>query len=89
MPNHFTRGLQNDHRQDNGYSTETAYRDGHRQVDQERTEAIIQMTFTKKRSTETLRNAESRDTEICICNVQSGSPRAEARSYHGEYDHLL
>jgi len=47
------------------------------------------MTFTEKWSSETLPNAESRDAEICICNVQSGFPRAEARSYHGEYDHLL
>ena len=47
------------------------------------------MTPTEKRSTETLPNAESRDDEICICNVQSSIPRAEARSYHGEYDHLL
>jgi hypothetical protein len=47
------------------------------------------MTFTEQRSTETLRNTESRDAEICISNVQSGFSRAEARSYHGEYDHLL
>jgi len=77
MPNHLTRGLPN------------AYRDGHRRVDQERTETIIRMTFTEKRPTETLPNAESRDAEICIYNVQSGFPRAEARSYRGEYDHLL
>jgi len=68
---------------------EAAYWDCHREVNQERTEAIIRMTSTEKRSTETLPNAESRDAEICICNVQSGFPRAEARSYHGEYDHLL
>jgi hypothetical protein len=37
----------------------------------------------------TLPKAESREAEICICNVQSGFPRGEARSYHGEYDHLL
>jgi len=47
-----------------------------------------QMT-TEKQSTQTLPNVESRDAEICKCNVQSGFPRAEARSYHGEYDHLL
>jgi len=47
------------------------------------------MTLTEKRPTETLQNAESRDAEICKCNVQSGFLRAEARSYHGEYDHLL
>ena len=54
MPNHLTRGLPNDYREANGYSTEAAYRDGHREVEQERTKAIIQMTFT-----ETLLNAES------------------------------
>jgi len=47
------------------------------------------MTFTEKRSTETLPNAELRDAEICKCNAQSGLPRVAARSYHGEYDHLL
>jgi len=47
------------------------------------------MTFTEKWSTETLQHAVSRDAEICICNVQSGFPRAEARSYHSEDDHLL
>jgi hypothetical protein len=57
------------YREANGYSTEAAYRDGHREVDQERTEAIIQMTFTKKRSTETLPDAESRDTGIRICKA--------------------
>jgi hypothetical protein len=72
MPNHLTRGLPNDYREANGYSTE----------------AIIRMTFREKRATETLPNAESRDAEICICNVQSGFLRAEARSYHGEYDYL-
>jgi len=59
-----------------------------REVNQERTEAIIRMTFTK-RATETLPNAESRDAEICRYNIQRGFPRAEARSYRGEYDHLL
>jgi hypothetical protein len=48
----MTRGLPN------------AYRDGHRRVDQERTEAIIGMTFR-----ETLPNAESRDTGIRICKA--------------------
>jgi hypothetical protein len=47
------------------------------------------MTFPKKRSTETQRNAESRDADICKWNDQGGFPKAEARSYHGEYDHLL
>jgi hypothetical protein len=89
MPNLFTKGLQNDHRQDNGYSTETPYRDGHREVDQERTEAIIKMAFTKKRSTETLPHAKLRDAEICICNLGSDSRRGEACSYHCVYDHLL
>jgi len=79
--------LPNDYRETNGYSTEAAYRDGHSEVDQERTEAIIRMTFTKKRSIETLLNTASRDGEICIYNVQSGFPRAEALSYRGEYDH--
>jgi len=58
----------------------------HRAVDQERTEAFIRMTFTKKRCTETLMNAESRDGEIYKCNVQSGFLRAEALLLHGEYD---
>jgi hypothetical protein len=71
MPNHLTRGLPNDYRETNGYSTEAAYRDGHREVDQERTEAIIRMTFREKRATETLPNAESRDAEICIYNIQA------------------
>jgi len=65
--------LPNDYREANGYSTEAAYQDGHREVKQERTKAIIQMTFT-----ETLLNAEARDGEICKCNVQSSFPRAEA-----------
>jgi hypothetical protein len=39
--------------------------------------------------TGTIPNAESKDAEICIWNVQSGFPRAEVRSYHGGYDHLL
>jgi hypothetical protein len=46
-------------------------------VDQERTEAIIRMNFTEKRSTETLPNAQLRDAEICKCNAQSGFPRAK------------
>jgi hypothetical protein len=53
----MTRGLPN------------AYRDGHRRVDQERTEAIIRMTFTEKRFTETLPDAESRDAGIRICKA--------------------
>ena len=81
MPILLTGGLPNDYREANGYSTETAYRDGHREVEQERTKAIIQMTFT-----ETLLNAESRDGEISKCNVQSSFPRAEALLLHGEYD---
>jgi hypothetical protein len=69
MPILLTRGLPNDNREGNGYSTEAAYRDGHRDVDQELTKAIIRMTVTEKRSTETLLNAESRHGEICKCNV--------------------
>jgi len=46
-------GLPNDYRETNGYSTEAAYRDGHRE----------------KRATETLPNAESRDTGIRICKA--------------------
>jgi len=61
------RGLPNDYRERNGYSTEAAYRDGHREVDQERTEAIIGMTSTKKQSNETLPDAEPRDAGIRIC----------------------
>jgi hypothetical protein len=53
---------------------------------QERNIVIIQMTFTKKRSVETLLNAESRDGEICKCNAQSGLLRSEALLLHGEYD---
>jgi hypothetical protein len=64
MPNYISRGLPNDYREANGYSTEAAYRDVHREVDQERTEAIIRMTFTEKRPTETLPNAEGRDAGI-------------------------
>jgi len=82
----LTRSQPNDYREANGYSTEAAYRDDHREVEQERTKAIIQMTITEKRSTETLLNAESRHGEIYKCNVQSGFPRAEAFLLHGEYD---
>ena len=32
------------------------------------------MTFTEKRSTETLPNAELRDAELCKCNAQSSFP---------------
>jgi hypothetical protein len=35
------------------------------------------MTFSEKRSTETLPNAELRDAEICKCNAQSGFQRAK------------
>jgi hypothetical protein len=86
MPILLTGSLPNDYREANGYSTEAAYRDGHREVEEERTNAIIGMTFTKKRSTETLRNAESRDGEICKCNVQSSFRRGEALLLHGKYD---
>ena len=89
MPILLAGDLQNDYREENRFSTEAVYRDGHRDVDQERTDAIIQMTFTEKRSTGTLLNAESRDGEICKCNVPSGFPTAEACSYHREYDRLL
>jgi len=67
MPNHISRDLPNDYREANGYSTDAAYRDGHREVDQERTEAIIRITFTEKRPTETLPNAKGRDAGIRIC----------------------
>jgi hypothetical protein len=78
--------LPNDYREANAYSTEAAYRDGHRELEKERTKAIIQMTFTDKRSPETLLNTETRDGEIYKCNVQSSFPRAEALLLHGEYD---
>jgi len=70
MPNHLTRGLPNDYRETKGYSTEAAYRDGHRGVDQERTEAIIRMT-----SNETLPDAESSDAGIRICKAAFGEQR--------------
>jgi hypothetical protein len=89
MPNHIARGLPNDYREANDYSTKAAYRDGQRVVDQELTEAVIRMTFREMLATETLLNAKSRDAEMCIFNVQSGLPRADAHLYHGEYDHLL
>jgi len=41
----------------------------YRQANGYPTEAIIQMTFTEKQSTETLPNAESRDARIRICKV--------------------
>jgi len=40
-----------------------------REVNQEHTEAIIRMTFTEQRSTETLPNADPRDAGIRICNA--------------------
>jgi len=89
MPTLHTRSLPNDYRDVNRDSTEPANRDGHREFHQERTEAMIRMTFTKMRSTGTLLNAQLRDGEICKCNVQSGFPREEARFNHGEYDRLL
>jgi len=89
MANRITRGVTNDCRETNENSTEAAYQDGNREVDPERTEAITQMTITKKRSTETLLNPTSWNGEIGQCNVQSRFPRAAAWSYHGEYDHLL
>jgi len=57
-----------------------------REVDRERTEAIIRMTFTEKRATET---TKCRIKRWWNPHLQSGFPRAEARSYCGEYDHLL
>lgn len=63
MPNPLTRGLPDDYRDTNRYCTAAAYRNGHREVDQECTGAIIQMTFTEQRSTETPSDAESRDEE--------------------------
>jgi hypothetical protein len=35
IPNHLTGGLPNDYQEANGYSTEAAYRDTHREVDRE------------------------------------------------------
>jgi hypothetical protein len=35
MLNHLTGGLPNDYREANGYSTEAAYQDGRREVEQE------------------------------------------------------
>ena len=81
MPILVIGGLPNDYREANRYSTEAPYRDGHKEVNRERTEAIMRMTFT-----ETLLNAESRDGEICNCNVRCSLLRAEALSFHGEYD---
>ena len=64
MPIILTRGPTNDYRQANGYSTEAAYRDAHREVEQQLTKAFIQMTCTETDCTETLLRAESRDGEI-------------------------
>jgi len=86
MPILLTGSQPNNYREANGYSTEAAYQDGHGEVVQHHTKAIIQMTITEKRSTETLLNAESRDGEIYKCNVQSGFARAEALLLHGEYE---
>jgi hypothetical protein len=88
MAKHIFRGLPHDYQEANGYSTDAAYRDGHRGFNQQCTEAIIGMTFREMRAAETVPNAESRDIKICICNVQSGFLRAEACYYRGEYDHL-
>jgi len=59
--------LPHDYWEANGYSTEAVYR-WPREVNQERTEAIIRMTSTGKRSTETLPDPKSRDAGIRICN---------------------
>jgi hypothetical protein len=75
MPNHITRGLPNDNREANGYSTEAVYR-WPREVDQEHTEAIIRMTFTEKQSTETLPDAESTDAESAYAKRLSESRSA-------------
>jgi hypothetical protein len=45
--------------------------------------------FNREAVSETIPNPETRDTEICICKVQSCTPRAQAHSYYGEYDHIL
>jgi len=89
MPNDHIQGLPNNYWEVNQYFTEAVYKDGHRDFNQDRTEAIIRMTFTEKRAAENLPNPKSKGAEICILNVQSGFRRAEARSYPGEYDHLL
>ena len=80
IPNDHTRGLPNNYWETNEYCTEAAYRDGDRDSNPERTEAIIRMTFTENRPTDTQQNAESRDAEICKCDVQWGFPRGEPRS---------
>jgi len=89
MPIQLTRDRYNGHQQDNGYSTDNAYRDGHWKANEERTEAIILTTFTENRFTKTPPNADSRDADMCICNVQSSFPGAEACFHIGEYEHLL
>jgi len=47
------------------------------------------MTCPKEWSTETLANAQSCDAEICSCDVESGSLRADACFYQGVYNHIL
>ena len=60
--------LPNDYWEANGYTTEAVDR-WPREVDQERTEAIIWMTTTEKRSTETSPDAKSRDVAMRICKA--------------------
>jgi hypothetical protein len=68
MPNHISRGLPNDYREANRYCTKAVYR-GPREVDQERTEAIIRMTDTEKRSSETVPDGESKAAGIRLCKA--------------------
>jgi len=47
------------------------------------------MTFRKIWPTETLPIDEWGDTNICICNIQSGLPKAKECIYHYQYHHLV
>jgi len=76
IPNQLTRGLPNDYRETHGYSTETAYQDGLREVDQEGTEAIIRMSFTEKQSTKTQPDAELTDAQSAYAMQLSESRSA-------------
>lgn len=89
MPTPRTRGLQNNYREANWSSSNVTYRDGHREVNQERTEAMIRMTLTGKLSTMSLLNAELRDGEICNAMYKAASQEPEACFHQSEYDRLL
>ena len=77
----LTGSLSNDYQQRKRYSTEVAYRHGYREVKQERAQAIIQMTFTKEQSTETILNAQSSEGEICKCNAKEAFPEQKPSCY--------